>query len=159
MTTTKPYDWETHTRLEENRLAARSYFVPYAEKTAALSFERGNSQFFKLLNGVWKFCYSPSPAEAPENFYEDAYDVEPWDDVRSMSGSTEQRSDIARAVDCHQNSTYLTTCAPQAIPSRFACTSGQMAAILKTRINGGSAVFSATCTCCPDRKYTSLTSQ
>ena len=81
MTTTKPYDWETQTRLEKNRLAARSYFVPYAEKTAALSFERGNSQFFKLLNGVWKFCYSPSPAEAPENFYEDAYDVEPWDDV------------------------------------------------------------------------------
>ena len=81
MTTTKPYDWETQTRLEENRLAARSYFVPYAEKTAALSFERGNSQFFKLLNGVWKFCYSPSPAEAPESFYEDSYDVASWDDV------------------------------------------------------------------------------
>jgi beta-galactosidase/beta-glucuronidase len=81
MTTTKPHDWETQTRLEKNRLAARSYFVPYAEKTAALSFERGNSEFFKLLNGVWKFCYSPSPAEAPESFYEDSYDVGTWVDV------------------------------------------------------------------------------
>jgi beta-galactosidase/beta-glucuronidase len=85
MTTTKPYDWETQTRLEKNRLAARSYFVPYVEKTAALSFERGNSQFFKLLNGVWKFCYSPSPAEAPESFYEDSYDVGSWDDVQVPS--------------------------------------------------------------------------
>src|SRR5690242_3764069 len=81
MTTTKPYDWETQTLLEKNRLAARSYFVPYAEKTAALSFERGNSPFFKLLNGVWKFCYSSSPAEAPESFYEDSYDVGQWDDI------------------------------------------------------------------------------
>jgi beta-galactosidase/evolved beta-galactosidase subunit alpha len=81
MTTTKPYDWETQALLEKNRLAARSYFIPYAEKMAALSFERGNSPFFKLLNGVWKFCYSPSPEEAPESFYEDSYDVGLWDDI------------------------------------------------------------------------------
>jgi beta-galactosidase/beta-glucuronidase len=83
--TIKPYDWETQTCLERNRLAARSDFVPYAEKTAALSFERGNSPFFKLLNGVWKFCYSPSPMEAPEGFYEDSYDVGQWDDLQVPS--------------------------------------------------------------------------
>src|SRR5260370_780118 len=58
-------EWETPMRLQKNRLAGRSYFVPYAETKAALSFERGNSPFFKLLNGLWKFSYYPSPAEAP----------------------------------------------------------------------------------------------
>ncbi|HEX6553222.1 MAG TPA: glycoside hydrolase family 2 TIM barrel-domain containing protein [Ktedonobacteraceae bacterium] len=78
-------DWETHKCLQKNRLAARSYFVPYAEKKAALSFERGNSPFFKLLNGLWKFSYYPSPAEAPQGFYEDSFDVEPWDDLQVPS--------------------------------------------------------------------------
>jgi len=81
----KSYDWETQTCLQKNRLAGRSYFVPYAEKTAALSFERGNSPFFKLLNGIWKFFYSPSPVEAPEDFYEDSYDVGQWDDLQVPS--------------------------------------------------------------------------
>jgi beta-galactosidase/evolved beta-galactosidase subunit alpha len=67
--------------LEQNRLPGRSYFIPYAQEQAALSFERGQSPFFKLLNGTWKFCYSPSPAEAPQGFYEEAYDVEQWDDL------------------------------------------------------------------------------
>lgn len=75
----RPYDWESLTYLQQNRLPARSYFIPYAEEKAALSFERGNSAFFQLLNGSWKFFYSPSPAEAPQGFYEDAYDVSGWD--------------------------------------------------------------------------------
>jgi beta-galactosidase/beta-glucuronidase len=80
-TTNRPYEWETQAYLQKNRLAGRSYFIPFAEEETALLFERGNSPFFKLLNGVWKFSYSPSPAEAPEGFYEDAYDVEAWDDL------------------------------------------------------------------------------
>jgi beta-galactosidase/evolved beta-galactosidase subunit alpha len=67
--------------LEQNRLPGRSYFIPYAQEQAALSFERGQSPFFKLLNGTWKFCYSPSPAEVPQDFYKEAYDVEHWDDL------------------------------------------------------------------------------
>jgi beta-galactosidase/beta-glucuronidase len=84
-TTAKSSDWETHLCLQKNRLVGRSYFVPYADKKAALSFERGNSPFFKLLNGVWKFSYYPSPAEAPERFYEDSYDVGQWDDLQVPS--------------------------------------------------------------------------
>ena len=83
--TTKPGDWETHKCLQKNRLAGRSYFVPYAEKKAALSFERGNSPFFNLLNGIWKFSYYPSPAEAPQRFYEDSFDVGQWDDLQVPS--------------------------------------------------------------------------
>ncbi len=82
---TRPQDWETQTILQKNRLTARSSFVPYTDPDAALSFERGNSPFFKLLNGTWKFSYSPSPAESPAGFYEDSYDVEQWDDLQVPS--------------------------------------------------------------------------
>lgn len=74
-------DWETLTCLHKQRLAPRASFIPYAEPTAALSFERGNSSQFKLLNGVWKFCYSQSPQEAPERFYADDFEVAHWDDL------------------------------------------------------------------------------
>lgn len=81
----RPADWETQKCLHRNRLASRSSFVPFAEEEAALSFERGNSPFFQLLNGTWKFSYWPSPAESPQNFYEDTKDacnmVEQWDDI------------------------------------------------------------------------------
>jgi beta-galactosidase/beta-glucuronidase len=78
---TSPQDWETQTILQKNRLPAHSYFIPYANETTALSFERGNSPFFKLLNGTWKFSYAPSPAESPADFYEDSYEVGSWDDL------------------------------------------------------------------------------
>ncbi len=81
----KPYAWETQTFLQENRLPGRSYFIPYADESAALSFEREGSPFFQLLNGSWKFDYSPSPAEAPEGFYKDTYAVDQWNDLQVPS--------------------------------------------------------------------------
>ncbi|HEY4385472.1 MAG TPA: glycoside hydrolase family 2 TIM barrel-domain containing protein [Ktedonobacteraceae bacterium] len=83
--TNKPYAWETQTFLQENRLPGRAYFIPYADERAALSYEREESPFFRLLNGTWKFHYSPSPAEAPEDFYMDTYAVDQWDDLQVPS--------------------------------------------------------------------------
>lgn len=74
-------DWETLACLQKKRLTARASFIPYAEERAALALERGNSPYFKLINGIWRFAYAPSPAEAPETFYEDAFDVEQWDEL------------------------------------------------------------------------------
>jgi len=78
-------DWETLQCLQKHRLGGRSSFVPYAEEQAALSFERERSPFLKLLNGVWKFSYWPSPSETPARFYEDTYDVAQWDDLQVPS--------------------------------------------------------------------------
>ncbi|GHO42771.1 glycoside hydrolase family 2 TIM barrel-domain containing protein [Ktedonospora formicarum] len=74
-------DWETHLLLQRQRLDGRASFVSYAEAQSALSFEREQSPFFKLLNGDWKFSYWPSPAEAPAGFYEDDYNVTSWDNL------------------------------------------------------------------------------
>jgi beta-galactosidase/evolved beta-galactosidase subunit alpha len=74
-------DWESVEVLQRNRLASRSYFIPYADESSALTYERGNSAFFQLLNGMWKFHYDPTPAHAPERFYVDDYNVEGWDSI------------------------------------------------------------------------------
>lgn len=67
--------------LQRNRVKSRSYFIPFSDIDKALTYERGNSERFQLLNGVWKFNYADNPYEAPANFYEKDYDVRDWDDV------------------------------------------------------------------------------
>ena len=48
----------------------------------SLTFDRGKSEKFKLLNGMWKFYYSNTPEESPEGFYENSYNTDDWDDIR-----------------------------------------------------------------------------
>ncbi|UOF88710.1 DUF4981 domain-containing protein [Fodinisporobacter ferrooxydans] len=72
-------DYENPSLLQRNRLPARSYFFSYADVSEALSYEREQSIGFQLLNGNWKFHYSKTVMEAPEDFYHPDYDVQDWD--------------------------------------------------------------------------------
>jgi beta-galactosidase/evolved beta-galactosidase subunit alpha len=74
-------DWETLEVLQRNRLDSRSYFIPYPDRDSALTFDRGNSADFQLLNGMWKFHYDPTPLHAPEHFYKDDYNSDSWDAI------------------------------------------------------------------------------
>jgi len=74
-------DWENHQLPHKNRLPERAYFFPYDNVDAAMTGERAMSSWFKLLNGNWKFNFSPSPAEAPADFYAEGYDTSNWDDI------------------------------------------------------------------------------
>ncbi|TJY42483.1 beta-galactosidase subunit alpha [Cohnella pontilimi] len=62
-------------------MKGRSYFHSYATKEDALTFERGNSPWFRLLNGTWKFAYADNPANAPDGFDQEHYDDSGWDRV------------------------------------------------------------------------------
>lgn len=73
--------WEDLCMLHKNRLDSRAYFLSYKDSSTAVTYERRMSGRYELLNGIWKFHYSPSPMEAPEKFYEDSYDVSSWDDM------------------------------------------------------------------------------
>ncbi|WZL74105.1 beta-galactosidase subunit alpha [Clostridiaceae bacterium 35-E11] len=75
-------DWENIDLLHRNRLASRAYYISYPNKDAALTYERGNAQWFQLLNGNWKFFFSLTPQEAPENFFVESFDDEVWDDIK-----------------------------------------------------------------------------
>lgn len=78
-------DWETLTVLQRNRLPERAFFMSYKNETSALSYGRGNSYGFTLLNGVWKFHYADTPFNAPKDFYEESFNVNEWDELQVPS--------------------------------------------------------------------------
>jgi beta-galactosidase/beta-glucuronidase len=74
-------DWENLKVLQRNRLKPRSYFFSYKNKSTALSYERGDSQGFLLLNGNWKFHYANAPIESPSEFYKEDYCTDDWSEI------------------------------------------------------------------------------
>ncbi|MEI7025509.1 sugar-binding domain-containing protein, partial [Paenibacillus sp. y28] len=77
----QPRDWENPQLLQRNRLQGRAYFIPYQDEQTALTYDRGRSSYFQLLNGQWKFHYSPNPAYTPERFFEEAFDDAEWGEI------------------------------------------------------------------------------
>ncbi|NSW90389.1 MAG: DUF4981 domain-containing protein [Firmicutes bacterium] len=63
-------DWENPAVLHINREPARSSFIPYDDVESAKTGERGESPYFKLLNGTWQFYYCPTPFDIPEDIPE-----------------------------------------------------------------------------------------
>lgn len=78
-------DWENHKVAHRNRMPARAYFIPYPDPISAVSFERGKSTCYRLLNGSWKFHYAESPSTAPENFFEEDFETGNWDNIQVPS--------------------------------------------------------------------------
>ena len=72
-------DWENLKLLHRNREDARASFIPYHDKASALTKQRGASKYFRLLNGMWDFCYYERPVDVPEGFYSETYDIQDWD--------------------------------------------------------------------------------
>lgn len=76
-----PYDWDNLNVLHRNREQSRAYFVPFGSASEALTFERGLSDRFMLLNGSWHFYYAASPFEVPEGCCAADYDSSGWDRI------------------------------------------------------------------------------
>ncbi|HUU29895.1 MAG TPA: glycoside hydrolase family 2 TIM barrel-domain containing protein [archaeon] len=75
------HDWENPEMIGQNKEPAHVTLVPYQDTETALRGDRSASPFFKLLNGTWKFFWVKKPAERPEDFYRDDYDVSRWDEI------------------------------------------------------------------------------
>ncbi|MCM3340405.1 DUF4981 domain-containing protein [Paenibacillus sp. MER TA 81-3] len=73
--------WQDETVLHLNRLEPRAYFIPHENATEALTYERGASPCFQLLNGEWKFHYAECPGDAPQHFFELDYDDISWERI------------------------------------------------------------------------------
>lgn len=79
------YDWENPSVFQINREPARADFIPYADVNSAIADEYQRSPWFLSLNGTWKFFWSPAPAQRPEKFYMNNFDVSAWDDLQVPS--------------------------------------------------------------------------
>ena len=80
-------DWQNEKVFARNKLAAHVPLTPYSSEEAALAEEKSKCPYFRTLNGNWDFNFSPSPAEAPTDFYKKDFQVnsDKWDKIRVPS--------------------------------------------------------------------------
>jgi beta-galactosidase len=74
-------DWENEQVIGLNKEAPRCTSVPYPDTQSALRGNRLSSPWAKVLNGNWKFHWSPDPASRPVEFYKTDYDISDWDTI------------------------------------------------------------------------------
>ncbi len=72
-------DWENPEMFKENKEDARATFHTYTSVDQALKKDIRSNEFFKILNGKWKFNYVGKVSERPVDFQELDYDVSSWD--------------------------------------------------------------------------------
>ncbi|MDR1809703.1 MAG: beta-galactosidase, partial [Prevotella sp.] len=74
-------EWENPKIFGINKLPARATFLPYANEQQAIDnyFEATvQSPYCLSLDGTWKFNWHKKPADKPEGFYKEGYDVSQW---------------------------------------------------------------------------------
>ncbi|WP_291856497.1 glycoside hydrolase family 2 TIM barrel-domain containing protein [Marinilabilia sp.] len=64
-----------------NKEVPRASGMVYPSELMALQNNYESSPYYKLLNGQWKFNWSPNPAQRPTDFYLEKYNVDHWDDI------------------------------------------------------------------------------
>ncbi|MEZ4869530.1 MAG: glycoside hydrolase family 2 TIM barrel-domain containing protein [Caldilineaceae bacterium] len=72
-------DWDNPQLLGRNKEAAHATLIPYADLAEALAGDRFASPYLQLLNGDWRFHWSPNPAAAPADFHLPTYPVDEWE--------------------------------------------------------------------------------
>ncbi|NOX89190.1 MAG: DUF4981 domain-containing protein, partial [Calditrichaeota bacterium] len=75
-------DWENPKMFDQNKEKPHAAPIPFANLQSALNKKEKESPYYLSLNGIWKFKWVEKPADAPEEFYKDDYDVSDWDDFR-----------------------------------------------------------------------------
>jgi beta-galactosidase len=73
--------WENPTVFQVNRLPARAHFFPFESEKLAQENDPSKSQYFKSLNGQWKFHFAKNPNDKPKGFYQTSYTVKNWDEI------------------------------------------------------------------------------
>jgi len=66
--------YETFNKTSENREDQRAYYIPYDTLEKALKGDKSESNFYRLLNGEWNFCYFNRDIDVPEK-------ITNWDKV------------------------------------------------------------------------------
>ncbi|MGF7137981.1 beta-galactosidase, LacZ type [Roseimarinus sediminis] len=78
-------DWENPEVFGINKEEARATSMVYPDEDMAYKNNYQASPFYLLLNGTWKFNWAPNPAQRPELFYQETYDVSHWDEIKVPS--------------------------------------------------------------------------
>ncbi|TDN95086.1 beta-galactosidase [Salegentibacter sp. 24] len=87
-------EWENPKILDRNKEDARSQFILYKNAEAALKANKTASQYYKSLNGKWKFDIVKHPSQRPENFFKPELDDSNWNEIEVPSNWELQGYDI-----------------------------------------------------------------
>ena len=78
-------DWENPVMLDQNKEAPHATLTPYSSIEKALANNRRASQYYKSLNGSWKFNWVRKPSDRPKDFYQENFDVSNWNEIEVPS--------------------------------------------------------------------------
>ncbi|MEG0517516.1 MAG: glycoside hydrolase family 2 TIM barrel-domain containing protein [Bacteroidales bacterium] len=78
---TSENDWENFDILHINRLPSAATFLAYPNRQMALKGDKTASPYYKSLNGKWKFNYSATVAQSPDNFWKKGEDLSGWKEI------------------------------------------------------------------------------
>ena len=70
--------WENPEVFGINKLPPHAHFIPFQDRESALSFDAGNSERYRSLNGHWDFQLFDNPDKTPAAFYAVDYESEAW---------------------------------------------------------------------------------
>ncbi|MDX2196726.1 MAG: glycoside hydrolase family 2 TIM barrel-domain containing protein [Cytophagales bacterium] len=75
-------DWENQAVFGINKEKYHVNVVPHADLASALNYYITTSNYYKSLNGTWKFGWWPTPEAAPKDFYKPEYNVSRWNTIK-----------------------------------------------------------------------------
>ncbi|TWT80202.1 Beta-galactosidase [Planctomycetes bacterium CA13] len=81
----KQADWENERVIGINKESGRVFSLPFADRSQAMEKRWQESSNVKLLNGTWKFHYAKRHDLRPTDFYQEAFDVSDWSDIKVPS--------------------------------------------------------------------------
>jgi beta-galactosidase len=74
-------DWENPQVVGINKIDPHAPVYPFADGPSARGLDRSRSPYYRLLNGRWKFTFSPNPEARPKTFFEPTFDDASWDTI------------------------------------------------------------------------------
>lgn len=77
----KGNEWESPQLLSLNKELPRASFFSFSNVETARKVLPEHSNFWRSLNGSWKFHWVKTPEERPKEFYDPQYDVNAWESV------------------------------------------------------------------------------
>ncbi|WP_373060146.1 glycoside hydrolase family 2 TIM barrel-domain containing protein [Zunongwangia sp. H14] len=80
--------------LDRNKEEAHAQFVLYKNEAAAKKADKKASEYYKSLNGTWKFHIVKTPVQRPRDFYKSGLNDSNWENVKVPSNWELQGFDI-----------------------------------------------------------------
>ena len=73
--------WNDVSVFAVNKVQPRTNVIPYQDENGINNLEYRQSPYYQCINGTWKFNWVERPADKPQGFYAEGYDVASWGSI------------------------------------------------------------------------------